>query len=93
MVIGLLNLFATSIISSFTSDPEVVQVADSCFLFWTIELFFDLMQNVMGGVMRGLSLFKLAIWIMILFSWGVYEPLALGLGIYQFSSLKVIYII
>ena len=42
--------------------------------------------------MRGLSLFKLAIWIMVLFLWGVYEPLALGLGIYLFSSLKAIYI-
>ena len=52
-----------------------------------------MMQSVMSGVMRALTLFKMAIWIMILFLWGIYEPLALGLGVYFFSSLKAIYII
>lgn len=30
---------------------------------------------------------------MIMWLWGIYEPLALGLGVYLFQSLKAIYII
>lgn len=43
--------------------------------------------------MRGLSLFTLATIVMSLWLWGVYEPLALVLGIYKFRSLRLIYII
>ena len=41
--------------------------------------------------MRGLSRFVTATCVMGVWLWGVYEPLALGLGIYYFSSLELIY--
>ena len=93
MLLTVLNIWGSSIISSFTSDTEVIRIADSSFIFLTVLLLFDMLQSVLSGVMRALTLFRLAICIMILFLWGVYEPFALGLGVFFFSSLKAIYII
>lgn len=43
--------------------------------------------------MRGLTLFTTATCVMSIWLWGIYEPLALILGIFEYSSLKLIYII
>ena len=43
LLLTVLNIWGTSIISTFTSDTEVIQIADSCLIFLTIELFFDMM--------------------------------------------------
>ena len=65
----------------------------SCLIFFSLYVFFDMTQIVLNAVMRGLSRFVLATCVMSLWLWAVYEPLALGLGVFYFSSLKLIYII
>jgi MATE family multidrug resistance protein len=56
VIIGSLNLFKNGILNAFNQDPAVRSVIDGVWLFVNLFIFFDILQGMFMGVIRGLAL-------------------------------------
>lgn len=88
LMAGILIGFAQHIVSLFTQDAEVLNVAVGLMSYVAIFLIFDAIQTVASGVLRGLHQFMQPLFIILFCYWFVIIPLSYLMGVQGWLQVR-----